>query len=87
MTPAAILALHRAQRQFPMLPRPGCNRWTAERKEAVVQALQFDAMSTAAALELYDLTPDELESWIRRYSAHGRRGLAATKLRMLEVAR
>lgn len=87
MTPAAILALHRAQRQFPALPRPGCNRWTAERKEVVLDALRHGALSPDIAIELYDLTPDELESWIRRYSAHGRRGLAATKLRMLEAVR
>jgi transposase-like protein len=64
---------------YDALPVPGVARWSPNRKEAVVKAVRRGALSVEEADRRYDLSPDELNEWLRRYAAHGRAGLAVSK--------
>lgn len=62
------------------LPPPTVTRWGIRRKAAVVNAIEVGLLSFEAACDRYDLSNEELESWVRRLSAHGVGGLRVTRL-------
>lgn len=63
------------------LPPKDTTRWVASRKAAVVNAVNAGALSAADAVARYGLTEEELGEWIEAASAHGARGLLATRAR------
>ncbi|MCK0166469.1 DUF1153 domain-containing protein [Jannaschia sp. S6380] len=62
------------------LPPIGTRRWVARRKEAVVRGVQSGLLPREEAMERYDLSDEELESWEKAVDAHGRNGLKTTLL-------
>jgi hypothetical protein len=50
-------------------------RWSARRKANVIEAIRAGDLSREEAFARYDLSPEELASWEKRYAAHGRKGL------------
>lgn len=62
------------------LPPPDVRRWGIRRKAAVVRAIENRVLSFAEACERYDLSAEELGSWIRRVHVHGAQGLRVTRL-------
>jgi hypothetical protein len=62
------------------LPPANVKRWTIRRKAAVVRAIAAGLLTSEAACERYQLTPEELASWQRAYEAHGLPGLRSTRL-------
>jgi hypothetical protein len=60
------------------LPDPGVQRWVASRKAAVVKAVRHGLVSRAEALERYELSAEELESWLGAVERHGESALKAT---------
>lgn len=49
-------------------------RWTPRRKEKVLSEIRA-GMSTYEAIEKYELSKEELDSWINNHAKIGRRGL------------
>lgn len=60
------------------LPPPNTYRWVASRKAIVVDAVVHCLISRTEALQRYELSEEELESWIAASSRHGRDALKAT---------
>jgi hypothetical protein len=63
------------------LPTPGTTRWTAQRKEAVVGAVEAGLLSRQEACCRYSLTIEEFLSWQLRLAQHGRVGLQTKKIK------
>lgn len=63
------------------LPPLNTTRWVASRKAAVVKAVNAGVLSPEEAMARYGLTEEELQEWIDAVSAHGARGLLATRAR------
>jgi hypothetical protein len=55
---------------------PDSGRWVPSVKADVVRAIMAAAISRERAIELYQLTPQELESWEDAYRRDGLRGLS-----------
>ena len=55
-------------------------RWTPERKAAVVLAMRSGEVSADELIAAHGLTAEELGCWNLRHHAHGEAGLAITKL-------
>jgi hypothetical protein len=62
------------------LPPHGCTRWVARRKEAVVRGVEAGLLTLEEAMERYDLSEEEFESWRRGMRAFGRDGLKTTRI-------
>lgn len=62
------------------LPPPNISRWVTRRKAEVVAAVQGGLLSQKDALNRYGLSEEEFSGWTRLYSAHGAKGLRATRL-------
>lgn len=62
------------------LPPPSITRWVTRRKAEVVAAVQGGLLTVEDALERYGLSEEEFTGWQRLYSAHGTKGLRATRL-------
>lgn len=78
-TPADAVAVARGG--FPDLPPvPAPIRWGPKQKEAVVEAINAGRLERDQAMAAWSITPEELHSWMRHFAAHGRRGLAATRI-------
>ena len=60
------------------LPPGRTTRWVARRKQAVVRGIQAGLISRAEALELYNLSEEELTGWEESVTAHGPNGLKTT---------
>jgi Protein of unknown function (DUF1153) len=56
-------------------------RWTPRRKAKIAAALSNGEITQAEAKDLYHLSDEELEAWMRDYTAHGWEGLRVTRLR------
>lgn len=73
------------------LPPDGfVDRWTAARKEAVVEAVETGRITMGQALRRWRMSVEELDSWLRAYRRGGRRRLGARRLaeqRLLEQRR
>jgi len=63
------------------LPPPGTVRWVASRKLAVVRGVIYGLMSKEDALDLYQLSEEEFQSWVSAMAEHGRDALKATTLK------
>lgn len=62
------------------LPPADTSRWVASRKAAVVRGLAAGLIDRAEALERYQLSDEELDSWIHKVERHGERALRTTAL-------
>lgn len=62
------------------LPPPTISRWVTRRKAEVVAAVQGGLLTVDDALDRYSLSEEEFAGWQRLYSAHGAKGLRATRL-------
>ncbi|WP_172295072.1 DUF1153 domain-containing protein [Pseudoruegeria sp. HB172150] len=62
------------------LPDPKTRRWVASRKAAVVRGVSSGLISHKEALEIYELSDDELSSWQQAVEIHGEAALKATAL-------
>ncbi|GHE95549.1 hypothetical protein GCM10016455_15430 [Aliiroseovarius zhejiangensis] len=62
------------------LPPRTTRRWVASRKAAVVRGVLSGLISEKDAQELYALSPEELDEWVRAVSTHGEAALKATSL-------
>lgn len=60
-------------------------RWTCDRKAAVVRAIYHGEISRADAMREHALSAEEMDSWSRRYAVHGPAGLAQMKLQELRA--
>ena len=60
------------------LPPPDTYRWVASRKAIVVDAVTHQLISREEAIARYDLSEEELESWIAAAGRHGKDALKAT---------
>ena len=60
-------------------------RWTAGRKEALLDALRAGRLAREVAIAEHALSEEELDSWERRRKAHGRPGLALRQLQRLRA--
>jgi len=62
------------------LPSPRTTRWVASRKKALVLAVIHGLMDRKDAIDIYELSEEELSEWERAVKAHGQDGLRATAL-------
>ena len=62
------------------LPPPNTRRWVVRRKAAVVTAVRSGRISLEEALQRYQLTEEEYQSWERAFEQHGLPGLRSTRL-------
>jgi len=69
------------------LPPPDTKRWTAQRKAAVVEAVQRGMITIAEVCRRYGLSVDEFLSWHNAMQRHGLPGLRITKIRNYRYSR
>ncbi|MCV6594794.1 MAG: DUF1153 domain-containing protein [Silicimonas sp.] len=62
------------------LPDPETRRWVASRKASVVRAIEHKLISREEALDLYELSEEELDAWHVAVERHGERALKATTI-------
>ncbi|MEM7441038.1 MAG: DUF1153 domain-containing protein [Pseudomonadota bacterium] len=62
------------------LPERNTTRWVARRKATVVTAVVAGLISAEEACEMYDLSKDELNGWIKAVRDHGTGALRVTAL-------
>ncbi|MEL6125582.1 MAG: DUF1153 domain-containing protein [Pseudomonadota bacterium] len=62
------------------LPPPDTVRWVARRKAVVVAAVKGGIITAEEACSLYDLSPEELQSWQESLEKHGASALRVTTL-------
>lgn len=62
------------------LPDPGVRRWVASRKAAVVKAVSSGLISRSNALDMYEISDEELDEWERAVTKYGERALKATSV-------
>lgn len=62
------------------LPPTGTRRWVASRKAVVVRAVQHGLIPRDHALERYDLTDEEFDSWCSAVQLHGIDALKVTAI-------
>ncbi|MCC5986477.1 MAG: DUF1153 domain-containing protein [Pararhodobacter sp.] len=62
------------------LPSPATRRWVASRKAVVVRAVEYGLMARDEALQRYELSDEEFDSWCSAVSAHGIDALKVTAL-------
>lgn len=62
------------------LPPRSTERWTASRKEAVVLGVLYGLLTQAEAKRFYQLSDQELRSWISAAMTHGADALKTTRL-------
>lgn len=64
------------------LPSPDTVRWVIRRKAELVAAIRGGLLSLEDACERYQLSEEELQSWVDSLARHGVRGLRSTKLQL-----
>lgn len=62
------------------LPDVKTRRWVASRKAAVVKAVMHGLITRKEALERYQLSDEEFESWCQAVERHGEAALKTTSL-------
>lgn len=62
----------------PDLPTPG-QRWTVQRKSAVIQAVRGGWVPIEEVCELYDISVEEFLAWERYMDRYGVHGLRTTR--------
>jgi len=65
------------------LPSPKTRRWVARRKALVARAVEYGLLEWEEADRRYNLSEEELASWVAAHSSHGITGLKITRLREL----
>ena len=61
------------------LPPAGTVRWVASRKATVVRAVLYGLISQNKALDLYNLSVDEFQSWVQALHDHDETALKTTR--------
>ncbi len=64
------------------LPDESIVRWVASRKALLVKAVYFELISRRDALERYDLSEEEFDSWCASFRQFGQAGLRVTKTKI-----
>lgn len=64
------------------LPPSNTVRWVIWRKAELVAAVRDGLLSIEDACQRYQLSEEELESWVNSLARHGLRGLRATRLQL-----
>jgi hypothetical protein len=62
------------------LPDEDTRRWVASRKAAVVRAITHGLITWKDALDIYDLSEEELQNWHAAVERHGEAALKATTI-------
>ncbi len=62
------------------LPAPTTRRWVASRKAIVVRAVEHGLITREEALERYNLSEEEFDSWCRAVRLYGLEALKVTAL-------
>ncbi len=62
------------------LPDQDTRRWVASRKAAVVRAITHGLITWKDALDIYDLSEEELRTWHAAVEHHGEAALKATAI-------
>ena len=60
------------------LPDPNTRRWVASRKAAVLRAINTGVIERDEAMQLYNLSDEELDGWDSALRSHGEQGLKTT---------
>ncbi|UWQ16630.1 DUF1153 domain-containing protein [Jannaschia sp. M317] len=60
------------------LPPQGTTRWVARRKALVVMGVESGLITLDEAIERYELSQEEYDSWATAISTHGTDGLKTT---------
>jgi hypothetical protein len=63
------------------------NRWSPQRKTALLLALDYDLLSIAEARTRFDLSKEELASWRRQLGAAGTPAMRSTRLQLYPECR
>ena len=63
------------------LPPVNTTRWVASRKAAVIKGVATGLIGREEACQMYAISEEELESWMRAVSKHGEKALKATALK------
>lgn len=61
------------------LPAPDTVRWNARRKAELLLAIRAELISLREAVDLYELSGEEIMGWSRLFERHGLEGLKTTK--------
>ena len=69
------------------LPHPNTKRWVVRRKAAVVAAVRSGAITIEEACRAYQLSEEELLSWVSAFETHGLAGLRITRLQHYRASR
>lgn len=59
---------------------PADTRWVASRKATVVNAVQGGLVTRDEAIDRYQLSEEEFDSWVRAVERYGKRALKVTAL-------
>jgi Protein of unknown function (DUF1153) len=70
-----------------LLPPPNIKRWVVRRKAAVVAAVHGGGITTEDACRVYQLSEEELLSWVRAFEIYGPAGLQATRIQQYRASR
>ena len=62
------------------LPPPDTRRWVAARKAAVVKGVASGLVTRDWAIDTYDLTEEEFDTWVSAVATHGVAALRTTAL-------
>ncbi|GLQ34282.1 hypothetical protein GCM10007939_05650 [Amylibacter marinus] len=62
------------------LPEQGTKRWVVRHKMTVVNAVLYELITFREACEAYELSEEELLSWLKMAKQHGAEALKATAL-------
>ena len=73
--------------QLEDLPPPGVGRWVIRRKAQLVAAVEAGVISLDEALDRYQVSPEEFESWQRSLRRHGIYGLRTTRSQIYRIDR
>ena len=63
------------------LPPPDTSRWVASRKLAVVRGVAYGLMTRSEAMNIYGLSEEEFDSWVRGVEKFGSNALKVTLLK------
>ncbi len=63
------------------LPSSKTRRWVASRKAAVIRAVLYGLITQRQAMEMYDISDEEFDSWVSAVALHGEEALKATALK------
>jgi hypothetical protein len=73
--------------QLEDLPPPGVGRWVIRRKAQLVAAVEAGVITRDEALDRYQVSSEEFESWQRSLRRHGIYGLRTTRSQLYRVER